>query len=687
MSKIIYHAKEDQAYASVYVDVEEQRERSLPNGEHCTYFYVHGGFKDKDIKFSFCLPEKEKFTGRFFQYLSPFPGPDEELASLGREGADDRVGFALEYGAYFVESNMGSKFQFGSAADTTLCWKASAMCAEYSRKYAMKFYGCGRPYGYVYGGSGGGYKSMACIENTDAWDGAAPYVIGSPVSLPNSIVMHVKGQRVLRHAFGKIVDALDAGGSGDMYADLTELEAETLKEINRMGFPPKAWFLEAEGTIDPGSLPVLIPGTRERDPGYFKDFWEAPGYEGADPNSSACRDRLQFHGIIKSVHRPGQRGESHEPDGRNGVDDAWKKQLADGNGAWLELESVPQGEDLYLEGVEIHITSGAAAGKTLILGSIKENCLVIGAAFGYSDIEEVLGAVVPGDTVFLDNSDYIAFQSYYRHQVPEDLSFKVFDQFRNTDGTPAIPQRDTVIGYGFTGTGTMQDGNIQGKVIMNQSLMDESTWPWCAHWYRQQVIKSRGSEADYRLYYNENCLHGDIIGLQSNRVVNYLGALYQSLLDLSDWVERGIEPRQTTVYTYDDGQIFVAEDVKKRGGLQPKVSLLANGSACAHVKVGETVILEALSEVPAGAGQTTAFDFSVEDTKEFPCDHAFPYGVQAVDLGETDGVRSARAVMHFSYGARGTYFASVRVKMNRDGDLTDPCTQVMNLARARIIVE
>ena len=492
ITKTIYHAKEDQVYGSVYVDVEEWREKKLPNGKLCRFFYVHGGFKEKDIRFSYCLPEKEKFTGRFFQYLSPFPGPEEEMASLEREGADDRVGFALEYGAYFVESNMGSKFQFGGAADGSLCWKASAMCAEYSREYAMKFYGCKRPYGYVYGGSGGGYKSMACIENTDAWDGAAPYVIGSPVSLPNSIVLHVQGQRVLRHVFGRIVDALDAGGSGDMYEGLNAHEAAMLKEITRMGFPPKAWFLEAEGTVDPGSLPVLMPGIRQKDPAYFKEFWEKDGYDGADQSSTACKDRLQFSGVVKYVHIPGQTAKESDIDGRNGVDDAWKKQLADGNGAFIELEAVPQKEDLYLEGVSIHMTSGKAAGKTMILGGIQGNCLLIGSAFGFAEIGEVLKDILPGDEVFLDNSDYVAVQYYYRHQVPEDLSFKAFDQFRNADGTPAIPQRDTVMGYGFTGTDTVQDGNIQGKVIMNQSLMDESTWPWCAHWYREKVKEARG---------------------------------------------------------------------------------------------------------------------------------------------------------------------------------------------------
>ena len=70
-----------------------------------------------------------------------------------------------------------------------------------------------------------------------------------------------------------------------------------------------------------------------------------------------------------------------------------------------------------------------------------------------------------GDEVLIDNSDYIAIQTYHRHQVPEDLSFHAWDQFRTDDGKPAYPQRDQVISYGFTagGCGSVQDGNIQGE--------------------------------------------------------------------------------------------------------------------------------------------------------------------------------------------------------------------------------
>jgi len=265
------------------VDVEEMRTRVLYDGTELAYRYVHGGFKAKKVKFSFCFPRRDAYKGRFFQYLSPFPGPDEEMASLNKKGADDMIGFSLLNGAYFVESNMGSVVMFGPNGDNKDRWKSSAAVAEYSRKKAQEIYGGSRPVDIVFGGSGGGYKSMACIENTSAWDGAAPFVIGSPVSLPNTITMHVQGQRVLRDAFPKILDALDAGGSGDPYKELNRDEADMLRELTDMGFPPMAWYLEAGGKIDDGSLPVLSPGVKHSDPGFFEDFWKVPGYAGADP--------------------------------------------------------------------------------------------------------------------------------------------------------------------------------------------------------------------------------------------------------------------------------------------------------------------------------------------------------------------------------------------------------------------
>lgn len=84
--KEIYEVKKDPRYRAPYIDVDEIRERSMPDGTKTPFRYVHGGFEGTDAKFVFCFPIKEQFKGRFYQYLSPFPGPDEEMASLERSG-------------------------------------------------------------------------------------------------------------------------------------------------------------------------------------------------------------------------------------------------------------------------------------------------------------------------------------------------------------------------------------------------------------------------------------------------------------------------------------------------------------------------------------------------------------------------------------------------------------------------
>lgn len=699
--KVIYDAKKDPRYSKPFIDVDEMRERDMPDGSKVPFRYVHGGFQDTDAKFVFCFPEKENFKGRFYQYLCPFPGPDEEVASLARSGEDDTIAFCLANGAYFIETNMESASAFGGHPNPHRIWQSSAAAAEYSRQVAQEYYGCGRPYGYVFGGSGGGYKTIACIENTNAWDGACPFVIGSPYSLPNTITLHVQGMRTLRHVMGKIVDALDAGGSGDMYEGLTEDEAKMLKEITLMGFPPQSWFMEAAGRWDDGSLPVLMPGIRQHDPQYFKDFWEKPGYLGTEAGSNAIRDRLQFKSKVVSVHLPGEKLTETE-EYSNGVDTAWKKALVDGDGAWIELEEVPQGEDLYLKGVNIGFETGAAVGKNMLLGDIKGSGITIGMCYGMDDMEAVLKSIQPGDVLTLDNSDYIAVQSYYRHQVPPDTSFHAWDQFRKEDGTPAIPQRDDIMGPGFCGTGTVQEGTIQGKVILTQSLMDESTCPWCGDWYRSAVRRAKGNEDDFRIYYYERCLHGDVSALDTDMIVNYIGGLKQALLDISDWVERGIEPRQSSVYEMEGGCVHIAKTAKERKGIQPVITLTANGGVCAHVKVGEPVTLEAIAQVPEGAGQVTEIKFSLSDpmfgtyAKKAQGGDTMAFLEQgraervegALETYVTEeGLQAGKASVQTSYDKPGTYFATAFVKSQRSGDEQDVFTQVRNLARARVVVE
>lgn len=300
-----------------------------------------------------------------------------------------------------------------------------------------------------------------------------------------------------------------------------------------------------------------------------------------------------------------------------------------------------------------------------------------------SDLADVIDSIQPGDTLRLDNSDYIAIQSYYRHQCPPDPSFRAWDCVRDEQGEPLYPQRQEVLGPGYCGTGTVQDGHIQGKVINVQGFMDESTCSWCADWYRRKIMEVQGDDHNHRVWYMEKCMHGDIAALENNVITNYLGALRQALLDLSDWVERGIEPPLSTGYTYDNGQILLPDTAKERRGVQPVVSLTANGSECLHMKAGEKVTFRCQAQVPDGAGTITFVDFDFEEHQEYPAVNLFATPGTYISADENGAVYGAE----HTYTAPGTYFASVRVKAERHGDKTNPFTQVKNLARARVIVE
>jgi hypothetical protein len=193
----------DPLFNQPYVDVDEWRDTPV------RHRYVHGGFKGTEARFSFYFPPKAQYEGRFFQYVTPVP-LSENLAQ-NDAGEGDKIGFAIASGAYFVETNQGGPAKFGG--DPTIGgYRVSAAAAQYSRIVAAQVYGPHRPYGYIYGGSGGSFRTLACFENTTGvWDGAVPYVIGSPMAMPNDFTVRAHALRILKDTFPAIVDAVDAG--------------------------------------------------------------------------------------------------------------------------------------------------------------------------------------------------------------------------------------------------------------------------------------------------------------------------------------------------------------------------------------------------------------------------------------------------------------------------------------------
>ncbi|HVN51001.1 MAG TPA: hypothetical protein VMT43_06185 [Acidimicrobiales bacterium] len=662
----------DPLYTTPFVDVDEWRD------EPVRHRYVHGGFEGTELLFSLYFPPHDRYEGRFFQPIMFMSGTEHAAGSGLLDGMGASIGFAVDSGAYLVESNLGRRSAFPGDDPTITGYRASAATARYSRELAAEMYGEHRPFGYCWGGSGGGFKTMSCLESTTGvWDGGVPFVIGSPLSLPNVFGVAGHAMRLLGHKAAAIADAVEPGGSGDMYAGLTAEERDALAEVTRMGFPPRAWSFAA--TVDRSHAAiwsVLADKVIGYDPQYFEDFWTVPGYLGADPPPSLERARVRHEATVTRpvMAEEGQRLGLPMPLAMpRGVT------LADLPVA-LRVEGLP---DTDLRGAMLSITSGTAAGRNMWVFAVAGDLVVTGAG---EDQHEGLSGVAAGDEILIDNSHYLAVQTYHRHQVHPD--YPEWDQFC-VAGRPIYPQRPSYMGPRFArgGAGSVQSGRFASKMIVVESLMDESAYPWQAVYYERLVERVLGPAVDdrFRLWFVDHAMHmapttgpDDPRPVSTTRIVNYAGVLQQALRDLAAWVEYGQAPPATTVHEVVDGQVVVPARARDRHGIQATVDVIAGGRTRTDVDAGEEVELSAVVEVPVGAGTIVLAEWDFDGSGTYPYAHP---------RSELDGSasRADLSVTH-TFDRPGTYFPALRVTTQRLGDAETPYARVQNLGRVRVVV-
>ena len=668
---------EDPRFNQPYIDVREWRDEPtdapvFPGGittqsgdaapVKARHLYVHGGFTGTDAKFSFCFPPEQEYEGRFFQ------ATHQLLA--GEDATARNVAFALASGGYSVQTNMGGRDNPRGAeesahgqVDTTIRgYRVNAEAAKFSRQVAAEIYGPHRTYGYLYGGSGGAYQTLTSAEmTTGVWDGFVPYVMGSPQSIPNCFTVRVNALRVLKDKWPSIVDAIEPGGSGDPYAGLDDEERAALEEATRTGFPPGAWF----NYIPQGGGPLVLVASYVPvlDPSYLDDFWSKPGYLGTDPMSSVGAARIQHEATVVEVV-PGQNR--------------------------LKLSSVSTGD---LTGADVIITSGAAAGKTALLGRVASDGkghvgLVFESVGDTIDVmadPAVVDSIQAGDEVRIDNSRFLALQTYHRHQFPPanpDFDYPdVYDYFRSPDGTPKYPQRGVDIGAAGTlgATGQIPTGRFNGKMIVVECLHDGDALPWQADWYRKKVEAVEGQHVDekYRLWYVENTNHTDpTTEMQETHAVAYSGTVQYALRELSAWIEQGITPPPTSDYKVQDGQVHVPASAAERKGIQPVVHLKVNGGDRAQVAVGDAVTFSAYVEVPTAPGKVVSAKWDFEGEGTYP------------DIAELDETASefVRTSATHTFTSPGTYFPALRVASQRERNASTPFARSLNLGRVRVVV-
>jgi len=674
-----YRTEGDQEFAKPYIDVDEWRTQPV------RHRYVHGGFTGTETRFSYYFPDKAGYKGRFFQHITPVPD-DENASQKLPAGEDNKINFAIASGAYFVETNGGGKLDLGKAhtskADPTIGgYRANANAAAYSRVVAQKMYGGKRPFGYAYGGSGGAFRTIGLMENTrGVWDGAVPYVVGSTQAIPNMFTGRIRVMRLLGDKLDQVVSAADPGGSGDIYAGLTSLQAEALREMTRLGFLPQSWYAWRDMGIH--GFAALYPGIAAADPTYFIDFWTKPGYLGFDHPAQFKDARLQFKSKVAHVltaaeaARAGINLDASSERQRGGVDTAFKvPEGAEGRRVVAYRLTAAPPKIPFLGG-DLIVATGAARDKRLPLARIVGDVVVLGVANG-----DVAALLKDGDDVTVDNSNFLAMETYHRHQVPGP-EFKVWDQFRNADGTPKYPQRPKLLGPMFIPTvGRKQTGEIEGKMIVASSLWDREALPWQADWYANRVKQHLGARFDqnFRLWYTDHAVHGDFspkgLGEDATRIVSYVPVLQQALRDLADWVENGIPAPTSTQYKIIDGQVVVPPSAEARKGIQLVVSLRVNGSDRVEVKAGQPVSFDGAITVPKEAGSVIAADW------DFDGSGTFPISAKVAAKAKTVKVSTSH-----TFTRPGTYFAVLRGTANRQGDRAATFARIQNLARVRVVV-
>lgn len=186
------------AFQTPIIEVDEWRERFLPDGARMLYRCIQGRYDGTNVRFNLLFPEKDNCRRRFHQCLTPASFSRTE--DIGREAA-----VALQSGACFVENSQ----------EPEDLWRANAAVADMTRRKAREIYGPNRFYGYVYGGRGSAYRALACVEHSFAWDGAALLMPGDGTILydvsANAQMTLTEGARDLPRTLTALADWVERG--------------------------------------------------------------------------------------------------------------------------------------------------------------------------------------------------------------------------------------------------------------------------------------------------------------------------------------------------------------------------------------------------------------------------------------------------------------------------------------------
>jgi pimeloyl-ACP methyl ester carboxylesterase len=556
----------------------------------------------------------------------------------------------LEQGYAFASSNEGRQAPVFKPSDTwpELHYIANYQATVVAKHHIEQLYGSPPSYTYLFGSSGGGWRSFALLERyPGTYDGAGmrnPAIEPRYLTYQNSLVE--KNVPVFIDKLPAIVQARDR--DEDPFAFLNPEEAEALQNMYDGGAT-----VGSEYRFSPLALGLTVslgyPAFSLFDPTYFDDFWKRPGYAGYE---GELNDQIidGIMGVVTAVGEPNENDEIFS----------------------FTDHSSPFGAN-DLKGWRITFTSGALASTYFHVNSNTTTEINIAGYRGNLNGLEV------GDTYTLSNRDYLAWQHYHFHIA--QCEFPEYAPVCDDEGQPLRVQRPPRVQRAYTKNLATMSGKISAPVVSTAQALDELVYPPVIARYFEKVRSIPGQEDMLHTYWFENTGHGSPAPDELNRFLERESSWHLAFQLMVRWVEEGIPPPPDSVVDITPGHVIFPEGAADRKGLQPTISVTVNEEARAVVAAGSPVSLDGVAASPIG--NIAKYEWDFESDNEYDCDSD-----PATELPDCSGPLAPAPEMstpaQYVYGNPGVFVATVRV--TDDTDNPGPFDGLENLARVVIEV-
>ena len=284
----------------------------------------------------------------------------------------------------------------------------------------------------------------------------------------------------------------------------------------------------------------------------------------------------------------------------------------------------------------------------------------------------LLDGLKVGSKVRVNNRFILAMYYYPRYSnIP---GVRSHDQYRNADGSAKYPQRKDISVLSHSNYRTMggriETGAVTTKTMIIEGMSDNLSWPIFNASYAERIQRTLGAaEANdtMRFYLHDNGRHATGGGEP--------GIFQQSIQDLMAWAEKGIAPPPSTSYTIRNGQVVPAAKAADRHGLQPVMTLSANGANRTVVGINQPVNLVANVEMPPRTGQIVQYNWTIAGTAD---------PMTVVDKPKPL-VNVERTI---TFDKPGSYLIRLTVNGQRDGLVNPPNqTLLQNFKEVRVVVQ